>query len=83
MQNIFDSQENSETKISTEADITFPEEQFRPTKTNYNYKKVLELKWDIQNDEIVYQFEPLTCLVKSLTPTKRNVFKVCASFFDP
>ena len=60
-------------------DIT--EEQFRPTKNNY--KKVLGLEWDIQNDEIVFQFEPFICLAKSLTPTKRNVLKVCASFYDP
>ena len=44
MQNIFDSQENNETKVLTETDIIFSEEQFGPTKTNYNYKKVLELK---------------------------------------
>ena len=60
-------------------DIT--EEQFRPTKNNY--KKVLGLEWDIQNDEIVFQFEPFICLAKFLTPLKRNVLKVCASFYDP
>ena len=81
MQKFFDSQENSETKILNETDITFSEEQFGPTKNNY--KKVLGLEWDIQNDEIVFQFEPFICLAKSLTPTKRNVLKVCASFHDP
>ena len=50
MQKFFDSQENSETKILNETDITFSEEQFGPTKNNY--KKVLGLEWDIQNDEI-------------------------------
>ena len=81
LQQFFDSQENSETKISNETDITFNEEQFGPAKNNY--KKVLGLEWDIQNDEIVFQFEPFICLAKSLTPTKRNVLKVCASFYDP
>ena len=70
-----------ETKILNETEITFSEEQFGPTKNNY--KKVLGLEWDIQNDEIVFQFEPFICLAKSLTPTKRNVLKVCASFYDP
>ena len=81
LQNFFDSQENSETKILNETDITFSEEHYGPT--NNNYKKVLGLEWDKQNDEIVFQFEPFICLAKSLTPTKRNVLKVCASFYDP
>ena len=81
MQNFFDSQKNSETKILNETDITFSEEQFGPTKNNY--KKVLGLEWDIQNDEIVFQFEPFIYLAKSLTHTKRNVLKVCESFYDP
>ena len=81
MQKFFDSQENSETKILNQTDITFSEEHYGPT--NNNYKKVLGLEWDIQNDEIVFQFEPFICLAKSLTPAKRNVLKVCASFYDP
>ena len=81
LQIFFDSQENSETKILNETDITFSKEHYGPT--NNNYKKVLGLEWDIQNDEIVFQSEPFICLAKSLTPTKRNVLKVCASFHDP
>ena len=77
----FDSQQNSKTKILNETNITFSEGQFGATKNNC--KKVLRLEWDIQNDEIVFQFEPLICSAKSLTPTKRNVLKVCASFYDP
>ena len=76
----FDSQENSETKILNETDITFSEVQYGPI--NNNYKKVLGLEWDIKNDGIVSQFEPFICLAKSLTPTERNVLKVCASFYD-
>ena len=81
LQKNFDSQENSETKVLNETGLTFSEEQSESTKNNY--KKVLGLEWDLQNDEIVFQFEPFICLAKSLTPTKRNVLKVCASFFDP
>ena len=81
LQNFFDSQENSKTKILNKTNITFPEEQFGPTKNNY--KKVLGLEWDIQNNEIVYQFELFICLAKSLTPTKRTFVKVCALFYDP
>ena len=61
--------------MSNETDITFSKEQFGLTKTNYG--KVLGLDWHTQNDEIVIQFEP------SLTPSKRNLLKVCASFYDP
>ena len=64
-----------------ETDKTFFEEQFGPTKNDY--KKVLGLEWDIQDDETVFQFEQFMYLAKSLTPTKRNVLKVCASFCDP
>ena len=81
LQKIFDSQENSKTKIFNETDITFSEERFGPTKNNY--RKVLGLEWDIQSGEMVFQFEPFICLAKSLTPTKRNVLKVCASIYDP
>ena len=41
------------------------------------------MEWDIKNDGIVSQFEPFIYLAKSLTPTERNVLKVCASFYDP
>ena len=81
LQKFFDSHENSETKILNETDITFSEVQYGPI--NNNYKKVLGLEWDIQNDGIVFQFEPFICLAKTLTPTERNVLKVCASFYDP
>ena len=52
LQKIFDSQENSEIKILNETDITFSEVQYGPI--NNNYKKVLGLEWDIQNDGIVF-----------------------------
>ena len=52
LQKCFDSQENGETKILNETDITFSEEHCGPT--NNNYKRVLGLEWDIQNDEIVF-----------------------------
>ena len=81
LENFFDSQGNSETKVINETDITFSEEQFEPTKNNY--KKVLGLEWNLQNNEIVFQFEPFICLAKSTTPINRNMLKVCASFFDP
>ena len=42
-----------ETKILNETEITFSEEQFGPTKNNY--KKVLGLEWDMQNDEIFFR----------------------------
>ena len=45
LQKCFDSQENSETKILNETDITFSEKKFGPSKNNY--KKVLGLEWDI------------------------------------
>ena len=52
MQNLFDSQENSKTKILNEVDITFSEEQLGRTKNNY--KIVLGMVREIQNDEIVF-----------------------------
>ena len=72
--------ENSETKILNETEITFSEEQFGPTKNNY--ENVIGLEWAIQNDKIVFQFEPFICLAKSLAPIKRNALKVWASFYD-
>lgn len=46
-------------------------------------KKVLGIVWDDLNDKLVFDLETLYAAAKDLPPTKRNVLKIIASFFDP
>ena len=53
---------------------------------NYEKKgirKVLELNWNFQRDEFLFEFQNLVNQANELTCTKRNVLKVGGSFFDP
>ena len=62
-------------------DTSFTESQF--SSANINFKTVLGVEWDTKSDSFVFQFEDLLKLAKSLKPTKRNILKVSASFYDP
>ena len=76
-----DSQKHGEREIFRKAKIRFSEEQLGPAKSNY--KKILEVKLDIKNNEIIFQCEPLIYLVIFLKFTKRNVLKEGESVYDP
>ena len=47
------------------------------------YKKVLGVSWDVDSDELVFEFEKLCVQASELKATKRNILKITASFFDP
>ena len=46
-------------------------------------RKVLGIEWDIRSDEFVFTFVEILALARSLRPTKRNILKIAATFFDP
>ena len=39
--------------------------------------------WDLDKDEFVFSFEKILDVAKSLPPSKRNILKIAATFFDP
>ena len=45
--------------------------------------KILGILWDEQNNLLKFEFEKILKLGGTLEPTKRNVLKVLAMFFDP
>ena len=48
-----------------------------------NECKVLGIKWNSSDDNLIFTFERLVLMSKELPPKKRNILKVAASLFDP
>lgn len=46
-------------------------------------EKILGLLWNDDTDELIFDFTELLETAKTLAPTKRNVLKIIASFYDP
>ena len=46
-------------------------------------EKILGIIWNDLKDKLVFDFEELYNTAKDLPPTKRNVLKIIASFYDP
>ena len=48
-----------------------------------NPQKILGVLWDEINDTLIFDFFEICKLSKTLLPTKRNILKILAMFFDP
>ena len=46
-------------------------------------QKVLDINWNVERDEMYFDFEKLVKFARSLNPTKRNLLKMIASLYDP
>ena len=46
-------------------------------------QKILGILWDEGKDVFVYDFEDIVAEAKKLQPTKRNILRVLAMFYDP
>ena len=46
-------------------------------------QKIRGIIWNEANDTIVFNFKEMCDFFKTLNPTKRNVLKVLAMFYDP
>jgi len=68
---------------SKELQTFFDEKESPESKGSSRLKKVLGVEWDLDSDEFVFRFGDVISLARSLLPTKRNVLKVAATFFDP
>ena len=45
-------------------------------------RKVLGLNWSTKNDEFIYDMKGTVDLAEQLKPTKRNILKISALFYD-
>ena len=45
--------------------------------------QVLGVNWDTKTDKFVFDFQEIATNVLNLPPTKRNILKICDTFFDP
>ena len=83
LQQFFDQNENAKADIDSNQgdDVTFLNSQLKFDKNKS--KSVLGVEWNTKTDEFVFRFSNLVDQAKSLENTKRNVFKVSASFYDP
>ena len=78
----FNKNENMENNFKqTGDDTSFTESQF--SSANIDFKRILGVEWEPESVSLVFQFDDLIKLAKSLKPTKRNILKVSASFYDP
>ena len=51
--------------------------------TNNTNRKVLSLTWCTENDTFVFDLKNLVTLAEDLKPTKRNMLRISAMFYDP
>ena len=54
----------------------------KPTTNNTN-RKVLGITWCTENDTFAFDFKNLVTLAEDLKPTKRNILRISAMFYDP
>ena len=50
--------------------------------TSIKPSKILGVQWDEQHDVFIYDLKDIFDQAKDLSPTKRNILKTLASFFD-
>ena len=74
--------ETKEVKESTEQEVTYAKESLG-TNINEEEDKVLGVKWNRVEDNLVYDFKETIERAESLEPTKRNILSIIASMFDP
>ena len=46
-------------------------------------QKVLGINWNVERDEMYFDFKKLVKFTRSLNPTKRNLLKMIASLYNP
>ena len=51
--------------------------------TNNTNREVLSLTWCTENDTFVFDLKNLVTLAEDLKPTKRNMLRISAMFYDP
>ena len=52
-------------------------------KGSHECKRVLGIKWETKNDELIFQFHDFIKMSSELETTKKNILKTSASVYDP
>ena len=74
--------ETKETRESKDQETTYAKESLG-TNINEEEDKVLGVKWNKMDDNLVYDFQETIERAEGLEPTKRNILSMMASVFDP
>ena len=83
LQSFFDTKENAnQCEEQTNNYLKFIEAELN-YKLDDSKKKVLGVEWDTTADEFVFEFNDFVIKARELKPTKRNILRVAASFYDP
>ena len=53
------------------------------TEDKLGFNKVLDVQWNVDRDEVQFDFRDVITTMEDLEPTKRNVASATAQFFDP
>ena len=75
------SQTNTVSDSSLADDNSYTQNEFGIYSNSFT--TVLGLNWDIANDNFVFDFIDIYSAALKLPPTKRNILKISATFFDP
>eukprot|EP00795_Rhopilema_esculentum_P017616 gene17616-9256_t len=68
-----------ENETDLNVDVLLGEKSMLPNSES----KILGMKWDFEDDQILLNFQHFVNLSRQLPPTKRNLLKLAASVFDP
>ena len=63
--------------------INSKEHSINPTSIIDKTRKVLGLNWSSKNDQFTYDMKGIVDLAEQLEPTKINILKISAMFYDP
>ena len=74
--------ETKEVKESKDRETTYAKETLG-VNINGEEDKVLGVKWNKVDDNLVYDFKETIERAEGLEPTKRNILSIIASVFDP
>ena len=58
-------------------------DEIEKSNRNETNPKVLGIEWNTEKDTLIYRFDELLERAAELQPTKRNILRVSASFYDP
>ncbi|XP_028400806.1 uncharacterized protein LOC114523939 [Dendronephthya gigantea] len=71
-----------ETKVSQD-NQTYVKSMIGPQLSDDNKTKILGVNWDVETDNLYYEFDEIQHYARMLPPTKRTVLRLVAKIFDP
>ena len=82
--------DGEEREGAKETDIALKEESYAKTTVGgldeidpVKKHNVLELNWNLDSDMVIFKFNNISKLWKSLQPTKRSILQIAGKLFDP